>query len=207
MNRYKIIKLDRVESNPVEPVTLAQAKTRLIISHTDDDAFITQLLTSCRQMVENSCNISICSYEVTLIADLYKEYTLPYAPVTGILGVSTRLGNEGSGPATYETLTSGWSQDGDNFMPTNFPGFNPGVPFTGFFQWGPYASQQGCANRYKIVYTTGMSTVPKDLCEAILSQVVFDYEHRGEEYLKEKDRGLCPLAEDKAGKYRVELWH
>lgn len=208
MSNGRIIKLDRVEENPVEPITLAQAKKKLIITSSDDDTFITDLLTSCRQMIENSCNISICSYEVTLIADIYKEYTLPYAPFTGLRNVSTRLGNEGSGPAKYQTLESGWVTDGDNFIPGNVSGFNPGIPFTGNFQWGPYATEQSCGNRYLLIYTTGMvvGRVPKDLCDAILAQVVFDYEHRGEEYLKEKDRGLCPLAEDKAGKYRVQLW-
>lgn len=210
MSVNRLIDIKRVESNPTEPVTLAEAKKKLIIDFTDDDAEITRLITSCRKAVENSCHISLVPQTITMYADLCKEWELPYGPVTGILGVATRTGTEGSGPGTYATQIAGWSTEGEEFLsfnPVGGGGFNPGVPFTGYFQWGPYASGHGDypGNRYRIIYTAGYATVPGDLKDAILMQIVHDYENRGDVDLNES-RGLCIEAENYAAPYRRLIW-
>lgn len=205
MNR--IIDIKKVESAPTEPVTLTQVKAHLIITHSDDDTMLTALITQCRKAIEEYCAISIVVQTITLIADLCKEWELPYGPVTGIQGVSTRSGNEGSGPGTYETQTSGWTTDGSEFLsfsPAAAGGFNPGAPFRGFFQWGPYASPHALGyNRYKIIYTAGYTAVPEPLRLAILNEIAFRYERRGEG--GEFD-GICINARMIAGPYKRELW-
>lgn len=206
MAQNNIIDIRRTESSPTEPCTLSEAKLQLIVTYSDDDTLITALITKARKIIENFCNISIVAQSVTLVADLYNEWELPYGPVTGITGVQTRTGTEGSGPSTYATQTSGWSTDGVEFI-TFTPsgaGFNPGAPFTGYFQWGPFASPyaQGPGNRYKITYTTGYSTVPDDLKQAVLLQIVYLYEHRGEE-MEEK---ICDAARILAEPYLRKLW-
>lgn len=210
MNR--IIDIKREELNAVEPVSLDEVKRALIIdiTNTTDDDLLTDLITSCRRMVENSCNISIVSKTVTFTADLSKEWELPYGPVTGLQAVTTRQGNEGSGPGVYATLDSGWTTDGDEYLqfsPAAPNGFNPGVPFTGHFQWGPYASTQSSyCYRYRIVYTAGYRWCPADLVAAIVKQIAYDYEHRGNELVKVSERGLCPEAEALAAPFRRKLW-
>lgn len=203
----RIIDVKRVESSPTEPVTLAQVKSHLIITVTDDDTMLTALITSCRKAIEEYCAISIVVKTVTLIADLCKEWELPYGPVTGIQGVSTRTGSEGSGPGTYATQTSGWTTDGNefvSFIPSGVGGFNPGTPFTGYFQWGPYVSERGYpCTRYKIIYTSGYSTVPEPLKLAILNEIAFRYERRGE--TGEFD-GICLNARMIAGPFQRKLW-
>jgi hypothetical protein len=200
-----IIDIRRTESSPTEPCTLAEAKAQAVVTYTDDDALITALITKARKIIENFCNISIVTQSVTLIADLYNEWELPYGPVTGLTGVQTRTGTEGSGPATYATQTSGWSTEGVQFMTFTPSGtsFNQG-PFRGYFQWGPYASPAGQDpyNRYKITYTTGYSTVPDDLKQAVLVQIVWLYEHRGEE----TDLSICQAAQILATPYQRKLW-
>lgn len=203
----RIIDIKRVESSPTEPVTLAQVKSHLIITSTDDDTMLTALITQCRQAIEEYCALSIVPKTITLIADLCKEWELPYGPVTGIQGVATRTGTEGSGPGTYATATTGWSYEGQEFLtfiPSGAGGFNPGEPFRGYFQWGPYASPYGQVpyNRYRIIYTAGYATVPDGLKLAILNELSFRYENRGNVAMT----GICEAAQILANPYQRKLW-
>lgn len=205
MPSNRIIDIKKTETGS-DPVTLAQAKSHLIITFTDDDTLITSLITQCRQAIEEYCAISIVQKTIVFIADLFKEWELPYGPVIGIQSVQTRTGTEGSGPATYETQTSGWEQEGYEFMtfiPSPNPGLNPRSPFTGHFQWGPDASTNACGNRYKITYIAGYSTVPEALKLAILNEIAYRYELKGadKEFI-----GICNSARVIAGPYKRELW-
>jgi len=207
--KNNIIDCARSESSPTEPVTLSEAKAQAIVTYSDDDTLITALITKARKAVENYCNISIVSQTVTLIADLYNDYELPYGPVTGILSAQTLSGTQGSGPATYETATQQWQTDGTQFltfMPQGVNSFNPATPFRGYFQWGPYASPYAWTPecRWKITYTTGYSPVPDDLKQAILAQVVWLYEKRGDENIMQA--GLCTLSKSLADSYKRQAW-
>lgn len=202
-----IIDIKRVENSPIEPIDLTEAKKQLIITSSDDDTLITSLITRSRKVIENFCHVSIVQKTITLIADLYQEWELPYGPVTGIQTVSTRSANEGSGPATYETPNSNWNTEGEefvSFIPAGVPGFNVNKPFRGYFEWGPFASPyaQTPGNRYRIVYTAGYTTVPEDLKQAILIQLAWLYEHKGEE----TGFTICEQAQYIAISYQRKLW-
>jgi Phage gp6-like head-tail connector protein len=209
MPQNRIIDIGRAESSPTEPVTLAQVKAQLIISFTDDDTLLTSLITQARKAIENYCAVSMAYQTITLIADLFNEWELPYGPVNGILGVSTRTGTEGSGPGTYATAATGWSEDGGNFktfIPAGGGGFNPGAPFVGYFQWGPDASWYGQnpGNRYRIIYTAGPYT-PDDLKLAVLNEIAYRYENRGN--VSDKlITGICEAAQVLAFPYKRNLW-
>ena len=197
--RNNIIDIKRTESSPTEPCTLAEAKAQAIVTYTDDDTLITALITKARKMIENYCSISIVTQSVILTADLYNEWELPYGPVTGITGVSTRSPNQGSGPMTYTTQTSGWGQDGVEFItfiPAFVGDFNINIAYTGVNTAYPWK------NRYKITYTTGYGVVPDDLKQAVLVQIVWLLEHRGEE----KDDVICEAAQVYARPYFRNLW-
>lgn len=203
--KNNIIDIKRSESSPTEPCTLAEAKAQAIITYTDDDTLITSLITKARKAIENHCNISIVSQTVVMTADLYNEWELPYGPVTGITAVTTRGTNEGSGPMTYQSLASGWNTDGEEFMtfiPYEAGDFNPSIPFRGIIK--PVSGQ----NRYRITYTTGYAIVPDDLKQAVLMQVAWLYEHRGEEDANKYDwtPGVCPAALKFADPYKRQSW-
>lgn len=188
-NNYLDVK--RTESSPVEPCTLTEAKAQLIITYSEDDTLITSLITKARKAIENYCNISIVSQSVVMTADLYNEWELPYGPVTGITAVQTRSTNEGSGPMTYASVASGWNTDGEEFL--SF------IPFgSDFWLTKPSAGQ----NRYRISYTTGYGTVPDDLKQAVLMQLAWFYEHRGEE----KEFTVCEAAKQLANPYIRQAW-
>lgn len=193
-NRY--INIARSESSPTEPCTLTEAKAQAIITYPDDDTLITAYITKARKMIENYCNISIVAQNITLIAELYKEWELPYGPVTGILSVQTRTGTEGSGPASYATASTGWNTDGVDFLTFNPAGATDEWNMTSF----PFDSPG--APRYKIDYTAGYITVPADLKQAVLMQVVWLYDHRGEE----DQKTVCESARIFADPYKRLAW-
>lgn len=177
----QIISIDRSESSPTEPVTLAEVKSHLIITFTDDDTLLTSLITACRKAVENFCQISIARQTVTAILIYDCEQELPYGPVTDIYGVSSSVPNPGSGPVTYNTASSGWQTDGGDFK-----------TFAG----------ESCA-RYKLVYGTGYAVVPGDLKLAVLNEIAFRYELRGE---RVDITGICPLVQMIANPHKRYLW-
>ena len=194
-NNY--IDIKRVELNPTEPVSLDEAKAQLIVTGTDDDNFIDGLITICRKAVENYCNISIAAKTITLVADLFNEWELPYGPVTGIQSVQTRTSTQGSGLPTYATLTSGWGLDGTEFL-TFIPA--SGVDAIGNY---PIATNFGVAPyRYKIQYTAGWPDCPNDLRQAILTEIAYRYENRGDLAAP----GVCESTRILADPYVRQLW-
>ena len=194
-NNY--IDIKRVELNPTEPVSLDEAKAQLIVTGTDDDNFIDGLITICRKAVENYCNISIAAKTITLVADLFNEWELPYGPVTGIQSVQTRTNTQGSGLPTYATLTSGWGLDGTEFL-TFIPA--SGIDAIGNY---PIATNFGVAPyRYKIQYTAGWPDCPNDLRQAILTEIAYRYENRGDLAAP----GVCESTRILADPYVRQLW-
>ena len=213
MAKNNIIDIGKVETGS-EPVTLAQIKEQCIVTFDDDNTLLTRLGKLARTAVENYCNISIIGKTVTLIADLYNEWELPYGPVVAVTSVKSRSTNEGSGPLVYSTLETGWATDGvefKTFIPGGANSFNPSELFRGYFQWGHYASPYGQPapyNRYQITYTTGYTTVPDDLKQAILMQVAYMYERRGEEPAAacQWSGNICEEARLLANPYIRQAW-
>lgn len=166
------------QTQAIEPVSLVEAKAQLRVTFTDDDLEIYRLITKARQAIENYCNISIVTKRITLMAKFHDTWDLPFGPVTGLESVQTRISQTGSGPVSYETATTNWEVDGDRFDPA------------------------GCI-RYKIVYTTGFSSCPEDLKQAILAQISYLYENRG---VDASEIGIVQQALDLAAPYKKMLW-
>jgi hypothetical protein len=179
----QVISVDRYEYSPTEPVTLAQAKNQLTIDFTDDDTKITSLITQCRRAIENFCHISIVRQQITAYLFFDSENELPYGPVTDIIEVSVSSGATGSGPVAYETATDSWNFDGG--------GFKTFQTFTGL--------------RYRLIYWAGYMTVPEDLKLAILTEIAYRYENRGDTF-EQKTQGICEAARILALPYKRYLW-
>lgn len=137
-----------------EFVTLAEAKIQCRITFTDDDVEVTKFITIARKHIENWCNISIVYQRIVLIADFFVSWELPYPPVIGLESVENAVALTGSAPTTWQTSEINWGIIGNKFDPI-----------------GRY--------RYRITYTAG-NYCPADLKQAILEQIAFLYEHRGE---------------------------
>lgn len=59
----------RLTAPATEPVTLADAKAHLLVDHTDDDAYITGLISVARDMAEKYCNRYFADATAALLFD------------------------------------------------------------------------------------------------------------------------------------------
>lgn len=175
----KVIDIKRVEYSVTEPVTLTEVKTHLHVTDSDNDTELTALITQCRKSVEEFCLISIVNKRITLTADFDCEWELPYGPVIGIESVETRDTTIGSGIPSFSTLTEGWEITGEEFKEF-------------------YTSS---TLRHKLIYTAGYQTVPIDLKLAVLNEIYFRYENKGQ-----NNEDICKAARELAISYKRMIW-
>ena len=166
------------EATGSEPVTLTEAKAQLKLSTTADDTLITALITAARLQIEQYCGVSIVGREVNLVCklDACNMFELPYGPVTTATISATLLRVSAGGTDTLLT-TDDYLIYGDhfvNFLPQTSGGF------------------------FAITYDAGYTNVPQALKEAVLHQVAYLYEHRGDE----DTEGLSTTARMLAKTYR-----
>jgi uncharacterized phiE125 gp8 family phage protein len=196
MTSYDIVDVSLIESadgsagTPQEPVTLAEAKARLIIDFDDDDQLISDLITSCRGTIENYCHISIVEKIVTVTADsscYIKGYSnrfqeLPYGPVKSFLSAGYM-----DPDLVTLSMNEGYFLKGSQYESIRIPGNYENAILS---------------------YIAGYAPCPAPLKEAILLEIVFRYENRGDKSNRyaAQNVGLCEAAEYKAFPYRRMAW-
>lgn len=179
-----------------EPVSLAEAKAHLFIesSFTTDDTYLTALITQARNAVENFCNISIQNKINTLTCSIqsnagpYKKdwdrgffnnipynndwFELPYGPIKYVLSVT------GVDQNTVTNLAAGvdYFIQGAQFKDIQF---------------------NNSLLNFIIVYQTGWPVIPPGLKLAILNEIAFRYENRGDNTNRyaQQNVGLCEASE------------
>src|SRR6478609_3346354 len=135
-----------------EPITLAQAKAWLKVTHDDEDVIITALITAARQTCEGYISKSFVERTVTAIVrnDL-GNIKLPYGPVNTVTSAADSEGGEyGSG----------------DYNITGISDKRLGYPM---------------ASYVKVVYTAGYSVLPEQFKTAIKMQLSWMYTHRGDD--------------------------
>ena len=71
----------------VEPVSLAEAKAHLRVTHNDDDTYISTLINSARSTVEQFCGIALVQQSWSVFCDVWRSqgiFNLPLSPVMSI---------------------------------------------------------------------------------------------------------------------------
>jgi uncharacterized phiE125 gp8 family phage protein len=167
-----ILDVSKTEYSVTEPVSLTEVKTHLHVTDSDNDTELTALITRARLCVENYTSCSLVNKRIILIADLGPDWEeLPYGPVTGIESVLTPDTTIGSGIMAWETSIIDWQVTGLSFQKVLHPSYG-------------YTKMQ---------YTVGYQTVPPDLKNAVLAQVYFMYEHKGQDgdAISEQARALA----------------
>lgn len=78
-----------ITTPPSEPITTAEAKTHLRVTHTDDDTYIDSLVTSARTWIEKQYNIAIGSQTITEYFDDWNidQLRLSVSGVTSVTSV------------------------------------------------------------------------------------------------------------------------
>lgn len=162
-----------------ELLTLTDVKAHLYITHTNDDTYLTYLITRARKQIENYCSIAIGSQTRVWVADFTGnvETQIPFQPVISVDQVS-----EKTDFSTYTLVTVGTAYDVDGEHEKTFTPFYNG--------------------RFKVEYTTGYTTCPDDLKQGWLCQIAYLYENRGDE----SKQGLTEVAKDLIAPYRDLSW-
>jgi uncharacterized phiE125 gp8 family phage protein len=152
--RNSIIDINKTEDSAEEPVTLEEVKAHIVVDHTLDDTLLTALITQCRKSIENYCSISMVQKTIALISDWNHDGNLPAGPVVEISEVKFRADVR----SDYSTLVA----DQDFFLEGNY--------FTSNLQ-----------GRHKITYTAGPESIEDDLKLALLNEIAYRYESRGDQ--------------------------
>lgn len=172
--RYNaVLDAQRSEEDITEPVSVSEIKSYLRIDLTDDDVLLGILIKSARKSCEAFTNVSFI--ERTVVAEVMNMLggqPLPYGPIGEISSFKNCNGEEVS--------TDNYKIEGLDFkmVKTYFDG-----PIT-------------------VTYAAGYAELPEDLKLAVMCQVAWLYEHRGDEQMK---TGLCEQAKLLLYQYRRVL--
>jgi len=174
-----MVDLKLISDVDTELLTLSEVKAHLYITHSDDDTYLTGLITKARKQIQNYCTIAIGSQEWVWLADFVGnvETQIPYQPVISVDNVS-----EKTDYSTYTTVTAGSAYDVDGELEKSFTPFYDG--------------------RFKVEYTTGYTTCPEDLKQGWLCQIAYLYENRGDI----AKQGLSWLSKDMVSAYKDFSW-
>lgn len=183
--RYNdVIEVQVVTEPTTEPVTLTEAKRHLNLlfdtsgsyEFDDDDTYLTDLITQCRERVEQQIGVSLA--EKTLKAILRNDcggIEIPFGPVNTI----TDLKDEDA----VEITSDNYKLRGN------------------LFKW----IESPCDCYIEVNYEAGYSetTIPKALKRAILEEIAFRYNHRGDEtnQFAGENIGICKASMELAAPY------
>lgn len=196
--------IDQEESYVItEPVTLAEAKSHCYITHTEDDDYLSSILIpACRQVLEDYCHISIVEKTVTAtlkiqnnirlsnpsgfnsIRDEDNLFELPYGPVKEVLSMTMKTSN-----GCLNDLVE-----------------NEDYTLSGSLYKSMVINSTG---DIILVYKTGYANaIPRDLKLAILNEIAFRYELRGDKTNRyaQQNVGACESSAFLADKYRRLAW-
>lgn len=186
-----------VQDVSVEPVTLAEVKawSQIDADYAHDDTSLQLMIGSAREKLENYSNLAFGVK--TLEAQFTGGYfQLPYGPAGTILSFF----NVGEDPyadteytlhgLTFKSMCIGSVTSYEWFYP-----IGGGYPVL----WNYY--ERYPLNTYNVIYTTGYTTLPRLLKEALLIQVDYDLKVRG---LPEM-AALSPVAVEKVNSFSRNL--
>jgi uncharacterized phiE125 gp8 family phage protein len=143
-----------VELPVTEPLTLQEAKEWLIVGHSQDDVIIRRLITAVRLMCESRTKRQFIACTVLVTANIVEPFYLPRLPVVSVESVTIR------NPDTniYDPVdTDKYYEDGETVVIKEYTAYN----------------------RYQVNYTAGYESLPEDLKQAMLHELAYRYENRG----------------------------
>jgi uncharacterized phiE125 gp8 family phage protein len=166
-----------------EVFTLVEVKAHLNKTDSDDDTYLTNLQKQCRQAVETYCSISIVGKTVTCtIRNQLGNIELPWGPHGSVVSIHDINGTS--------IATGNYTLRGVMWKYLESP----------------------TSDHVKIVINAGYSAtgaaIPEDLKLAILQEIAYRYEHRGDENqeLASERIGICQAARVLAEPHRRFQW-
>ena len=141
------------ETGAVEPVTLAEAKNfcKIELDETAENSLLTLMITAARKQCESYLNISLVERVVTaILKNELGNIDLPYGPIGAITSIKD--------VDDVDISTDTYTITGIEFKKLKDPDYD----------------------YIKIVYAAGYATIPEVFKTAILNQICFLYENRGD---------------------------
>jgi uncharacterized phiE125 gp8 family phage protein len=172
-----------IQTSPpaMEPVSLAEAKAHLRVTHNDDDAYISTLIKTARQSIEAQTGLGLISQGWSVFLDDWPEkgiIELPLAPVLDIADIKVH----GEDDTFAITDPSHYYEDKVS-RPAR-------IILRGSRSW---VAPGRVANGIEILLTIGFTSVPEPLREAVLQLVGHWHERRGDEAVDEKPFRIAQL--------------
>jgi uncharacterized phiE125 gp8 family phage protein len=168
-----------------EPLTLDEAKAHLRVDGTEEDVYISALITAAREMVENYTNRQLMPATYEGIADALVHFTLPKAPFQELVSIQYMT--------TGDVLTP---LAADNY--TFLEGGEPAVILV-----KRPADYKEVENGVKITFTAGYTAVPESLKAAMKLLIGHLYENREEVTVAVAAHQLPKASEYLMNPYRV----
>lgn len=172
-----------IQTSPpaTEPVSLAEAKAHLRITHNDDDAYITTLIKTARASIEAQTGLGLISQGWSVFLDDWPDngvIELPLAPVLDIADIKVYGDDD-----TFAVIDPAHYYEDKVSRPAR-------IILRGSRSW---VAPGRVANGIEILLTIGFISVPEPLREAILQLVGHWHETRGDETVDEKPLGFGQL--------------
>lgn len=164
-----------------EPISLAEAKAHLRITHDDDDAYIATLIKTARQSIEAQTGPGLISQGWSVFLDDWPDsgvIELPLAPVLDIADIKVHGDDD-----TFAIIDPAHCYEDKVSRPAR-------IILRGSRSW---VAPGRVANGIEILLTIGFTSVPEPLREAILQLVGHWHETRGDDTADEKPLALSQL--------------
>jgi len=164
--------LVRYSAPAVEPVTLAEAKTHCRIDTADEDAYVSALITTAREYIEEVLDVSMISQTWEARYDVFPlwEIILPRAPMAS--GTVTVIYRDEAGQNQTITSAAGAFQTDHNIVPGRiYPLYEDVWPAV-------RGDENSVTVRYPAGYGATGASVPSILRHAILLLVAHWFEMR-----------------------------
>lgn len=162
--------LKLVTAPATEPLTLTEAKTHLRVDGSDDDTYITSLITVARKYCEGFQNRAYITqtYDLTLDAFPINNITLKPPPIQSVTSIKY-----------YDTAGTEYTFDASNYIVDTDS--EPGRISLGYLKTWPIITLQpinGVKIRFTAGYGDAASSVPETVKQAMLLLIGHWYENR-----------------------------
>lgn len=167
--------VDKMEAyTGTEPVSLVDVKAHLRVDFTDDDVLLLAMMTAARQAIEDYCHISLVRKTITLtleaneslrsnyaqpyqVRENFNKFEIPYGPIISV-DLVTSIASDGS-----SAIACVLNQDY----------FLVGIAFKTIKIVNAFTNNI-------LVYTAGYTALPGPLRLAILNEIAYRYDSRGD---------------------------